>query len=110
MASNFPQVTPFSMAFGAALQVVMDNHGVSQSAVARAIGKKAGASFVSERVNGKRAVDTDVIAGVAEVAEVQPSIIVREVLAEMKRAATASRSPKVVGEAPRGRAKRDRSA
>jgi transcriptional regulator with XRE-family HTH domain len=85
MASDFPDVTPFSVAFGSALKTVMDRRGVSQSAVARAIGKKAGASYVSERVNGKRAVDTDVIAGVAEVANVPVSTIVREVLAEMKR-------------------------
>jgi len=85
MATDFPDVTPFSVAFGSALKVVMEARGVSQSAVARAIGKKAGASYVSERVNGKRAVDTDVIAGVAEVAGVPPSVVVRETLAEMKR-------------------------
>lgn len=97
MASDFPKVTPFSVAFGAALQVVMDKHGVSQSAVARAIGKKAGASFVSERVNGKRAVDTDIIAGVAELANVQPSAIVAEVMRQMKSVATKSRTPKATG-------------
>lgn len=84
MADKFPEVTPFSKEFGAALGDVMEDRGVSQSAVARAIEKKAGASYVSERVRGLRAVDTDVIAGVAMVANTTPQAIVREVLAKMR--------------------------
>ena len=41
-------------------------------------------TFVSERTSGKRPCDTDIIAGVAQVAGVEPKTIVREVLARMK--------------------------
>lgn len=85
---DLPQVTPFSQSFGAALAQVMERRGVTRAAVARAIGKKAGAAFVSERLRGLRAVDTDVIAGVALVAGVDVRTIVRETLALMPKPRT----------------------
>lgn len=84
MANSLPSVTPFSVAFGAALARVMKVRGVRQVPTAQTIGRNQG--YVSERLRGLRAVDTDVIAGVAMVAGVTPRTIVIEVLAEMKRA------------------------
>ena len=81
MADKLPNVTPWSKAFGAALREVMKSRGVTQAAVAEKIDRQQ--SYVSERLAGKRAVDTDVIAGVALVAGVDARTIARETLALM---------------------------
>lgn len=104
--SKIKPTTAFTRAFAAGLRTVMAARGASQQAVADAIGRNQG--FVSERTSGKRACDTDIIAGVADVVGVEPRTIVREVLAAMeshrdelaeKRAAT--RIPAVAQKAAR---------
>lgn len=79
---QYPKVSEFTRRFAAALEIVMSEHGVSQSAVARSIDRTQG--YVSERVRGVRSPDTDVIAGVAMVAGVQPATIVTEVMTQMR--------------------------
>lgn len=82
---NLPPTTAFTKAFAAALREVMTARGVVQTKVAAAINRDQ--TFVSERTSGKRPCDTDIIAGVAEVAGVTPQTIVRETLAKMKQRA-----------------------
>lgn len=79
---QLPVLTAFSRDFAAALREVMERRGVTQTQVAEAIGRTQG--YVSERVRGVRAPDTDVIAGVAQAAGVQPSTIASEVVATMR--------------------------
>ena len=79
---QLPEISDYSRRFAVALTAVMAERGVSQSETARRIGRTQG--YVSERVRGVRAPDTDVIAGVAQVAGVPASMIVRETLAKMK--------------------------
>lgn len=107
-SQEMPPTSEWSRSFSGALTAYVDNMRISRQKVAEDIGRSR--SFVSDQLLGKRPVDTDVISGIAKQAKVQPSTIVRQVLTEMKRAATPPRTPKVIGEAPRGRAKRDHSA
>jgi hypothetical protein len=79
--SKIQPTSDFTRRFSAALREVMSHRGVSGNAVAREIGRNQG--FVSERTSGKRPCDTDIIAGVAAVAGVDPRTIVRETLAAM---------------------------
>lgn len=85
---NRPPVTPFSAAFAASLREVMTARSVTQTKVAQAINRDQ--TFVSERTSGKRPCDTDIIAGVAQVAGVDAKTIVREVLAKMRGDITAA--------------------
>lgn len=98
MASTFPTVSPYSKAFGAALKQVMKDRGVTQAHAA----EKAGVlqSYVSERLAGKRAVDTDVIYGVAVAARVSPRTIVQEVHRQI-----AEQAPHAIAATARGEAK-----
>lgn len=80
--NQLPVVTPFSKAFGAALRQVMSNRGVIQSALGEQIGYNQG--YVSERLTGKRPVDTDMIAGIAMLAHTSPRAIVVACLDQMR--------------------------
>lgn len=79
-----PPTTPFSRAFAVALREVMAERSVTQTKVAQAIHRDQ--TFVSERTSGKRPCDTDIIAGVAEVAGTTPQAIVRDVLGRIPNA------------------------
>lgn len=81
-SKNLPQVSDYSREFALALREVMRARGVRQVPVGEAIGRDQ--TYVSERVRGVRAPDTDVIAGVAQVAGVQPATIVAEVVKVMR--------------------------
>lgn len=85
--SKIRPTTAFTRGFAAALRHVMAARGVSQQSVADEIGRNQG--FVSERTSGKRPCDTDIIAGIATVARVEPRQIVKETLARMQQAPAA---------------------
>lgn len=90
---NLPAVSDFAKEFAVGLREVMKARGVTQTPVAEAIGRDQ--TYVSERVRGVRAPDTDVIAGVAEVAGVTPATIVKEVMAAVRAAKAVEATPVV---------------
>jgi transcriptional regulator with XRE-family HTH domain len=71
-------VSAFTQAFAAGVRDVMRKYGVQQVPLAERIGRSQG--FISERTSGKRAVDTDILDGIAAMAGVTPRALVREIL------------------------------
>ena len=57
MASDFPPMSPFALAFAAEYRGFMRANGVSRSQIAARL--ERGEGYVSERINGKRALDTN---------------------------------------------------
>lgn len=101
---QLPLVTPFSVAFGAALRTVMAARGITQTALGDVIGYNQG--YVSERLAGKRPVDTDLIAGVAELAHTSPRAIVSACLSQMRAVPVVAEAEKISTAPLRGRGKR----
>lgn len=77
-------VSDFSRRFAAALRGYMKEHDVSQKDVAARVERSPG--YVSEHISGKRAVDGDLIAAIADAARVAPEGLVEEVTRRMRSA------------------------
>lgn len=95
---GLPETTAFTKAFSSALRQVMTARGVTQTRVAEEIDRDQ--TFVSERTSGKRPCDTDIIAGVAKVARVEPRTIVSEVMREMRRLQVVRAEPATTKQPP----------
>jgi hypothetical protein len=95
-----PEVTPFSKAFGSALGQVMKRRGVRQIPLSEAIGRNQG--FISERLRGLRAVDTDMVEGVARICGTDPQVIVGEIMDEMYGSGAAMTPDPGLGDKPPG--------
>jgi hypothetical protein len=54
---RFPNTSAFTRAFAAEYKAFMNTHGVKGAQIAESLGR--GEGYVSERVNGKRPLDTD---------------------------------------------------
>lgn len=72
----------FSKAFARHLRDIMAEHGVRQVPLAEHLDRSQG--FVSERTSGRRPVDTDIIAAVAEMAGMGPRDLVDEISTRMR--------------------------
>lgn len=70
-------VTPFSRRFASALRGYMRERGIYQSSLAEHIGRSVG--FVSEHLSGQRAVDTDMLDAVAELAGISSRHLYEEI-------------------------------
>lgn len=82
---SYPAVTLYSKAFGAALAEVMKKRSVSQVLLGQEIDRPQ--SYISDRLRGMRACDTDMIAGVAALSGITTRQVVLDVLKEMRLAA-----------------------
>ena len=81
-------VSAFSRAFAAHLRGVMAERNVNQQTVADLLGRSKG--YVSEHTSGKRAVDSDLLDAVAEVAGIES----RDLFAEIARRMAADPQPR----------------
>lgn len=77
-------VSDFSRRFAAALRGVMAERGINQKDVAARLNRSPG--YVSEHMSGKRAVDGDIIAAVADAVGREAEELVEEVAQRMRRA------------------------
>lgn len=79
---NARGASDFSRSFALHLRGVMVTKGVKQSALATHMGRSTG--FVSEHLSGVRAVDTDMLDGIADLAGVDVRWLVDEVTRRMR--------------------------
>lgn len=79
---QLPNVTRFSKALGVGLAAVMRDRGITQTRVASLMGRNQG--YVSERLNGLRPIDADMIAAVALAARTRPFVIAEAALEQTK--------------------------
>lgn len=77
--------TAFSKEFAAALRGYMDQKGLSQPPLRKALGRSQG--YVSERLSGLRPIDTDMMDAVAELTGVSTKRLHKIVLRRMSEAA-----------------------
>lgn len=96
MAADFPPMTEFALAFSAEYKGFMKAHNVSGAQIAEALGR--GEGYVSERVNGKRALDTNDIDALASLIPEWDGLAL---MIELSRRAEARRAPR--GELIEGR-------
>lgn len=82
-------MSPFALAFAAEYKGFMRTHGVSGAQIAEALGR--GEGYVSERVNGKRAIDTN---DVDALASLVPQWDGLSLMIELSRRADASKAPR----------------
>jgi len=61
---RYQPIRPFGVAFAREYKGYMTSRGIKQSDIAALLGRNAG--YVSERANGKRALDTDDVDALAE--------------------------------------------
>lgn len=73
--------TDFSRALGGHLADVMSERGITQVMVARELDRTQG--YVSHRLNGRRAPETDLIVAIARLVGLTPRGLMAEVLARM---------------------------
>lgn len=74
-------ISAFSRDFAAALRSVMTQYDVRQNALAGLTDRSPG--YVSEHLSGRRAVDTDLLDAVAQLARMDTSALVSEVTRRM---------------------------
>lgn len=86
MASDFPSMTAFALAFAAEYKGFMRAHRISGAQIAEVLNR--GEGYVSERVNGKRALDTN---DVDALASLVPGWDGLALMIELSRRADASR-------------------
>lgn len=100
----------FSRALGAHLADVMRERGITQTQVADRLGRVQG--YVSERLNGHRAPETDLIDAVAALAHLTPHALMLELLARGTSAVGAAATPPGTRAVPsrRGHARSPRDA
>lgn len=84
-------ITDFSREFSALLQGFMRERDITGKEVAEHLGRSAG--FVSERTNGTRPPDTDILDAVADLARMQT----RELVAELARRMLLPDAPRTPG-------------
>lgn len=96
MASDFPPMTSFALAFAAEFKGFMKANGIAGAQIAEVLGR--GEGYVSERVNGKRALDTN---DVDALASLVPGWDGLALMLELSRRAEAARQPR--GEIVEGR-------
>jgi len=88
MGERYRKIKPFGKAFAAEYKGFMKTHGVTNLQVAAVLGRNNG--YVSERANGKRALDTDDIDALASLV---PGWSGPALLIELSRRAEASKTP-----------------
>ncbi|MEJ6489758.1 hypothetical protein PQI23_08495 [Leucobacter sp. USCH14] len=64
--SKYPELSPFSLAFADAYRGFMREHRITGQALTEKLGRALG--YVSERINGKRALDTEDVDALAMLA------------------------------------------
>lgn len=96
MAKTYPPIGPFSVAFAAEYKGFMKSAGITGAQIAEQLGRNEG--YVSERVNGKRPLDTD---DVDVLAALEGTISGRDLMLELARRARSSDHPR--GELVEGR-------
>ena len=96
MTERYRKISPFALAFASEYKDFMKAHGVTNLQIAAILDRNDG--YVSERVNGKRALDTD---DVDALAQLVPGWDGMSLLVELSRRAEAQRSPR--GELVEGR-------
>ena len=96
MASDFPTMSPFALAFAAEYKGFMKANSVTGAQIAEVLDR--GEGYVSERVNGKRALDTN---DVDSLASLVPQWDGLSLMIELSRRANAARAPR--GELVEGR-------
>jgi hypothetical protein len=89
MAAEFPPMTEFALAFAAEYKGFMKAHSVSGAQIAEVLGR--GEGYVSERVNGKRALDTN---DVDALASLVPEWDGLALMLELSRRADSRRRPR----------------
>lgn len=64
--TKYPELSPFTLAFADAYRGFMKEHRITGSALTEKLGRALG--YVSERINGKRALDTEDVDALAMLA------------------------------------------
>lgn len=80
-SKDIPVPTEFSLEFAAALKSVVDGTSITYQGIADQAARSR--AFVSDQLNGKRPVDTDVIAAAADMVGISTRVLVRHVLDQM---------------------------
>ena len=75
------EMSDFSRVFAAALRGVMSEHGVRQSDIAARIGYSE--AYVSGRLSGKKAIDTDILDAVGQLADLDTVALMAEMTRRM---------------------------
>lgn len=98
MATEFPPTSPFTVAFASEFKGFMKAHGVTGAQIADTLDR--GEGYVSERVNGKRPLDTN---DVDALASLVPGWDGAALIAELARRAQDHMTPDAGSNVTRGR-------